>query len=267
MLGFAGNPFTMGKFLLVGTGIFACWVALADGGYDNRAAMAQASRFVQNRATEALSTTSIVSGITHILDFSRHFKNGENWMIAVSRVSPGMVHKAADSEAHRNRFLEPQFYSFHVTGVAPTGEARIEVIEVDKDGKAVEAPRIQRLVITVSKSMRLISKEYHYRDRGPVLVELNVEQNVPMGFDPFPVELPDFERSKVLQGGGLGTAGLPIKLSRLFTHKLDPAKTIRFESPDLLARSMRVTWQRGDLWPALVETNGGVSVLVKQEKL
>jgi hypothetical protein len=41
---------------------------------------------------------------------------------------------------------------------------------------------------------------------------------------------------------------------------------IALESSDLFQRPIRSIWRKGDLWPAYVETNGGHSTLILQEK-
>jgi hypothetical protein len=96
--------------------------------------------------------------------------------------------------------------------------------------------------------MRLTSKQYFYRDLAtPVVALHNGTSNVPMGFDSFPVDLPDFQRSKIL--------------------KTESQDVVAFESPDLLFRPVRVTWRKGDLWPVNIDSPSGQSLLIKQDKI
>lgn len=230
-------------------------------------AIADASKHERSQREHELSA-GVRSQITEALGMGRFYKPGDRWTLAVSRIVHGMVHNTGDENSQRDRVLDPSFYEFRVDSIGPSGQARIEVVRVDDKGKPIEDAHVQRVVLTVSSRFKLVSKEYFFHGLDqPVTANLEGRTNAPMGFESFPVELPNFERAKIASQGRLKANMLPQPLSKLFKRDLNPAQTVRIESPDVLGRTMRVTWQRGDLWPAFVETRGGYSILIKQEKI
>ncbi len=235
----------MRTIFILGMYLLAAAPALADADSYRKTAIADASRFVAARKATALATDSSAKQVLENLALARFYKAGDRWTIAVSRVSPGMVYAVDNPAAHQNHFLEPVFYEFHVMLVKRDEEAYVEVTERGK-----KAPRT---LLTISRQMRL---------------DQSTEAEVRVSFDAFPIELPDFARAKILAPGIFPKAGVPrVSLVRQQQHVVVPEQSVAFETPDLYSRPMRVLWQRGDLWPAEVETASGYSVLIRQDKI
>lgn len=231
-------------------------------------AIAEASRAASEREAIHMKAESVSVELRRKIGLDRFFKVGDSWVVAVSHVSFGLVHAANDAVARRDVFLAPIFYRFTVAAVETDGKADVEVVRVDEKGNTMENERVQKLVFSVGRNFQTMRKDYFYSDRAaPITAEYTSDHGVPMGFDSFPVELPDFGHSRELEVSLTGPAsGLPKTLTALIPQGLTGANTVRFESPDLLARRIRTTWRRGDLWPTIVESPAGTAVLVHQEK-
>ncbi|MBI3543306.1 MAG: hypothetical protein HY075_08560 [Deltaproteobacteria bacterium] len=199
----------------------------------------------------ACSTPSLATTTLERVGMKRFYLPGDNWVVAVRFASPGFVRKNDGEGARSMRYLDPQYYEFRVLDVEPDGTSRIDVAQIGIDGQTVDTARVRHVVITVNSELRLSAKEYHYRDlEQPVLAELSSDRNFPMGFDSFPVELPDFEKASAVAKLGL-----------------DGVSTLELRSKDLFARPLLVSWRSGDLWPTRVESHAGVSTLVRQQKI
>jgi hypothetical protein len=120
--------------------------------------------------------------------------------------------------------------------------------------------------IELARDLSITSKKYFYRDlEKPVTASFESTHNGSMGFDPYPTDLADLDRASRLAPEQ--TPLIPRVLEKYAAKRVVDAKQlISVESPDLFFRPVRVSWQRGDLWPSYVETPSGFSLLIVQEK-
>ena len=226
-------------------------LALADADSYRSTALADASRFVAEKKRESLSAEVRAGTITEKLGLSRFYKAGDKWVVAVSRVSPGMVHDNDSAATHLNVYLDPVFYEFRVLRVDNGEEAQVKVTQLGGAAQAV--------TIKINNRMKLVA------DMSATDIQ-SFATPVPTGFDAFPIMLPDFGQAH-LTSESVAQHQIPRSLAHLPRHQLVAGQSIAFESPDLFARPVRVVWQRGDLWPTEIESASGYSVLVRQEKL
>ncbi|MBI3557976.1 MAG: hypothetical protein HY074_17065 [Deltaproteobacteria bacterium] len=224
----------MKKTIVAGLLLLTSAQAFADADSYRKKAIADTAHFLAERKEGALATEGVSRRITEQLGLSRFYVPGDQWLISVTRVSPGMVHGDDNVSAHLNYQLDPVFYRFRVLQINAAGEAQVKVLPVDADGKSDGAGQA---LFTLNRQLKITG----------------ITGNLRLGFDSFPVELPDLGRAKLLSGNDAAVSA--------------QQQTIAFESPDLFSRTVRVSWKHGDLWPSEVETMSGSSKLVSQEKI
>lgn len=213
--------------------------------FDEREAMADASRFAAKR--NALSTRAADTRvrIQQALGWPRFYRTGDRWTVQVKHIVHSSSRKVADGHAQRDEYANPLYFSFRVLSAEQGREtAEIEVKQVDQSGNLVQS-RVERVVLTVDSKLTVLSKRYEHAESGAVVsLALNGNRNVPMGFDVFPVDLPDFTTAdRVTMTSG----------------------DLRFECLDMLSRKLRFQWKRGDMWPTRIDAPSGVMTLVSQE--
>lgn len=186
------------------------------------------------------------------LELNRFYRVGDRWRVLVRHINHGATRKIDGGDTKKDSYGDPQYFEFKVLSLEKNlSEARIEVSPVTSRGEP-RSDRVKKVIITVNRELKLVSKEYDYPDLGqPVIAEYEGDRNSPVGFDTYPVDLPNFASIKKMN---------PIS-------SFEAEKTIRFEAQDLLARPVKVTWQRGDLWPTHTESRSGLSALVWQDKV
>lgn len=219
-------------------------------------AIKDAARFVaeQNQTgAQARYNSLAATNITAELGFDRFYKKGDRWLMEVRYLNAGMVRKTSGDEAHRDSYADPVYFEFKVESLSnDQNEAHIVVSQVTREGKPIDA-RVKHAKITVSRRLKLVSKQYFYRGREePISAEFSGDRNLPMGFDAFPIELPDFEGSRLLSPSRLAEAA--------------PGDSIWFECHDLFMRKVRVQWKRGELWPRQIKSHNGQARLILMEK-
>jgi hypothetical protein len=231
--------------------LLALWGAIRaiPSSADYRAEAArEASKTVKARAAARNSVTADALKVSTVFDIGRFYKVGDHWTVSVRNIARGMVRKTDQTKRPPDRLLDPLFYDFRVVTVA-SDKAVIEVKQIGANGKPLRAKgRVSHVEITLDRSMRVVGKKYFYPElNAAVPSEFEAFQSLPMGFNSFPIELPDFRQTRALQNVNASEGML------------------WFESHDIFARSVRVAWKKGDLWPTYVQNPSGISALVSQE--
>lgn len=229
--------------------------------------MAEASRFVEElRAVEAAAALSIASTEPRqAIGMARFYRKGDRWVVAVSHISHGFMRKMDDTTDEKALHLDPQYYSFRVTD-ANDSQATIEVTPVTAAFAPMLSARTEKTLVVVSKDLEIISKSVHRRDASVVVTSQQPKpSNVSSGFSAMSIVLPEFKRTKPAPVRELSTF-MPEALVEVDQrHPIDQNKLVRFNERDLFNRAVRIDWQRGDLWPARVQTTSSYSLLIAQE--
>ncbi|MEW6057671.1 MAG: hypothetical protein AB1540_13760 [Bdellovibrionota bacterium] len=212
----------------------------------DEADLAEASRYVEEQSRRQNHYALQADGGIAMQLMPRFYRVGDRWTISVSRISHGMIRRNTEKEAKENRELAPVLYSFNVVEIdRSNGNAQIDVVESRGPGDLMPPSRITKLRLEIDPRFHIVSKQYFYRDQtNPVVASLGTEDNVPIGFDPFPVELPNFQEATVSVASN---------------------ESFEMKSPDLFKRTVKVLWRKGDLWPTQIESPSGRYTLVKQE--
>lgn len=213
--------------------------------------MAAASSFVQKlesfNENALLSADTVRDSVLDKIGLARFYKPGDRWVVATSYVSHGMDLREEPQMQLIDRFLEPAFYEFKVVEVS-SGKAKINVLRIEPDGKPFTGPGSRQASFVFDSQLT----------------------SVPTGFQTVPIDLPDLSRSKVVSESHshIDDRTIPNSLkSYVNRHPFQRNQAIELESYDMLLRSIRMVWQKGDLWPSRVETPRGYSILIQQEKI
>lgn len=229
--------------------------------------MAEASRFVeQTRVKEAATALTVpLQDARQAVSMPRFYRKGDRWVVAVSHASHAFMRKMDDTADEKVLHLDPQYYLFKVVQSDDLA-ATIEVAPVTSAFTPVSGSRIEKAVIVISKDLEIASKTVHRRDASVAITSQNPRpSNVSAGFSAMSIVLPEFKRTKPTAVLELNTF-MPEALTEASQrHPIDQKKLVRFNETDLFGRSVRIDWQRGDLWPARVQTTSSYSLLIAQE--
>jgi len=185
-------------------------------------ALREASQVVRERqqAAAAPPQPGLAPHIT-----SADYKVGQTWIVGVKRLSSTMARKEAPA-GNELVWVSPNYYQFKVTQ-SEGNRVTIEVHETDSEGRPVPSHRLDHVELTLDLKShpQLISKKYFYPElSAPVVVESSASVFPPGGFDFYPLDLPDFEKNKLISGY------------------------------DIFARKIEYEWKNAEPWPRRFET-------------
>ncbi|MBI3554854.1 MAG: hypothetical protein HY074_01160 [Deltaproteobacteria bacterium] len=180
---------------------------------------------------------------------------GQTWTVQVTHKSDSRGRPPAMSVDPSGSKQESQIlYDFKVTAIDAQNRARVEVTVRD----ALPASPVRHMALIINDQFVVVAREIHYGDgRGMRRIEFGSDANVALGFDAYPIELPD-----------LATAGA--ELAREVPRAVRPhlrgasERIVDFSFDDLFGRPVRALWADGDGWPLYYENTAFTAVLVKR---
>ena len=262
--------------------------AQSDGEYYLRLTMMQKfARAQKVHALLALDANDPASALSR-LGLLRHvFAVGQHWTVQVtpkvdSRGRPPISSAEPLPAAEPERVL----YDFKVLSVVPGSNARVEVRERAATSEALSS-RVDHIVLTLNEQFVVRAKEIHHVNRpahssvrqgatapvdrtstierqgatAPVdrttTIEFGGEANVALGFEAYPIDLPD-----------LGSAeNEPLRdIPKAVAKHLPvaPEHILDFHFNDLFARPVRALWAEGDVWPLYYENTAFTAILISR---
>lgn len=235
-------------------------LAQTDAEYFSRlGAMQKVSAVAKLRALGVADSTQAVRALSMVGLQRRFYEVGQSWSVdfranesTLARKSGGL---AVDPTVRTLR--RPSRFDYKVLAIdSRLHRASIEVRQhINSDDLPVD-PRLERVILTVSEQFVVLAKELFYRDgRAPTTIALNAAGNVPMGFDAYPVDLPDLASRE-----GQPLREVPDELKE--RPGLTSARALDFRVNDLFARPVRLIWTEGEVWPVYVQSPAGTAILV-----
>lgn len=184
------------------------------------------------------------------------FKQGQKWIVELlpkaNSDSFGVRSSSMSSPVKALRF------SFEVLRFdSETGLAQIRVQPDSSAKNRIAGPPVDHLVLAINDKFFVTRREVRYTGSTPARsFEGDGRDNISLGFDIFPLDLPNIESMP-----GAPVQDLPSDLADL--GGLENAIEFRFS--DLYARPVRVIWRKGAPWPDYIQNSAGVARLVSVE--
>ncbi len=183
----------------------------------------------------------------------KFFYVGQTWTVQVTHKSDSRGRMPAPSASPLPEpTASPVLYDFKVLAVDGLKRARLEVRErANHAGIGGD-----HLILLVNEQFVAFRKELHYGDgRGVRVIELGGDANVALGFERFPVDLPDLGAMAAEPVRELPQALRPYLEA---TH----GQILDFRFDDLFARPVRALWADGDVWPLYFESSAFTAILI-----
>lgn len=226
-------------------------LAQTDSGYTDR--LKAMSEHLRSERAKALKLPAAgdaqTPGAALSLGLKRKFlEPGQSWRVDVYRKSLVAMRRTGEPKDLREKALPVETYYFQVAALTEGRKARVEI--------RPENERKPKLALTLDDRFVILSKE-ELDDQGRVMrfTALPENHNTVMGFEAFPIVLPDLSST-----AGEPLESVPAKL-RETRPRFDRERAARFQFADMLGRRVEVIWQDGDPWPSFVETAGVVAVM------
>ncbi|MBY0472153.1 hypothetical protein K2X30_13380 [bacterium] len=199
--------------------------------------------------------TQLSQGVAALRLADRFYEKGQSWEVELwSTSSDAMARMESASSASTAMRDKPFRFAFKVIDVGASQVAEIEVRPVSQGGQTIE-PRIDHVVLKINSDRTIIQKNVYYKDgRPPVAFLGGNESNLSLGFDGYPLVLPDL---KSIDGKPITEAPRDLPNGA----RLNATRGLDFRFHDAYAREIRVIWEDGAPWPAYVKTPAGVAIV------